>query len=310
MLDIFAKYGRFLTVAKNKKKRGFSAALFVLTKFCEEKMHHLMRYLQILVGMWFVLSISFVQAHPLTITGMSTTLDQTNNAEERVAVDDYEESLRFLQAQQAIENMKKTLSYRVPYFNQNTVTPIRLNGALSPLTPIGQVACGCTSVAMVLAYAGKIPSNTVSMNAAVHECFRKTSSLKDGVIGPEFLVRYLKEKGFKESGFLPSPGASVFLFKLLKMALQDGPHIISAQGMGNGHYLVVLAIIPGEDGDIHNPETAQIIVHDPNGRWEECQNKKTSESGKCYNDPLGSGRAVIYSFAEMAKKGMRLYIVR
>jgi hypothetical protein len=198
----------------------------------------------------------------------------------------------------------------VPYLNQNTVPSIRFGEHRT--VPIGQVACGCTSVAMVLAASGKIKSDTASMQAAVHACFKKTSAPRIGVKAPEIFVRYLKSLGYGGAAFFSAPGSDRFLFDVMKLALKSsGPQIISTtDARGGRHYRVVLAIVPGADGDSNNPETAQLVVHDPNGRWEECRIKQVPGGGKCYNDPRGDGSLQTISFAEVSLYGMRYYLVR
>ncbi len=197
----------------------------------------------------------------------------------------------------------------VVYFNQNNVKPIKL-GANRARIPIGEMACGCTSVAMIFAYAGIIKSDEAAINKTVHECFGKTSEFGVGIKNPEQLVRYIKKEGLSGSGFLPlkaeDKDGRAFILSVLKIALERGmPQLLSVRAPStSGHYLVVTGII-GDD-----PETADLIVNDSYGRWEECRRGKASDGKKCYNDPTGDGKAVRYNFAEIVGKGGRLFIIR
>lgn len=194
----------------------------------------------------------------------------------------------------------------VPYLNQNEVTPVLLVPARSIATPISQVACGCTSVAMLLAYANKVPAQQSAMIAAVHDCFRATSLARVGVYGPEPLVRYLKQRGFAGAGFLPYKKADPFILAVLREALRDGtPQLLSVRAPSpSGHYIVVTAV----EGD--DPESAELVVNDPYGRWETCRRPGSPEGMKCYNDPSSNGKGVRYRFTEVTRAGGRLYVIR
>lgn len=198
-----------------------------------------------------------------------------------------------------------TATLDVPYVNQNTIPPLKTaQGA--PIQQISQAACGCTSVAMILAYAKKMSSEPFGMVKTIHECFRATSLPQVGVLGPEYLVNYLKKTEFTGSGFIPFIGTDTFIFTVLVAALRQGtPQLLSVRApSSSGHYLVVT----GVEGD--DPETAILTVNDPNGRWELCRRVGVGEDEKCYNDPTGDGKNVRYRFAEVTSDGGRLYVIR